>query len=476
MFKKTLLGLAAILFVMGAATAMAEVGTGDVFAKSGDVDINIFGSLKTYPHFMNNADFNDDNTPFDFLGDEHGDLDDDTVTVRNEARLGFSGEGRNWTFLTILEADFALTKNNADRSDTGGNFGIEKLEYTYNFSDYGAPLTIETGWQTKWTDIETGGLLYGDDHPYIGLRGVLNDISWEALTLFIQDDPGENAIDADQADWEAYILKGALPLGGLNMAPFYVFSHNTDREADVHYLGVQSYGKLGMLTPRAEFIYAVGNKDDYIIDGNEADISAWAGFAALEINISDMVNPYFGGQIVTGDSDATDDDIEAFNPITNISRYTPTFGMENAFIYRNVPVLGSQLYSNVPDTLGRASGGYGGIGNSAKAESPGMYSLGLGCKGKQGKFSYKTQLQYFWFEETGALEDLAATEDAIASDDIDDAIGLEFDLQITYHFNDHFSIGNVISIFDPGDGVEDLRGSDYDDTAYLDTIELTWTF
>ncbi|MFW5901814.1 MAG: hypothetical protein ACOCTS_02115, partial [Thermodesulfobacteriota bacterium] len=94
-----------------------------------------------------------------------------------------------------------------------------------------------------------------------------------------------------------------------------------------------------------------------------------------------------------------------------------------------------------------------------------------------GKFSYKTQFQYFWFEETGALEDLRDDDGTpLYAEDIDDEIGWEFDLQLTYHFTSHFSIGNVISIFDPGDGIEDLRGSDYDETAYLDTIELIWTF
>lgn len=479
MGKKTLIFLAAMLLIMGATTAMAEVGTGEVTAKSGDVDINIFGSLKTYPHFMNNADFNDDDTDFDWLLDESGYLDDDTVTVRTEARLGFAGKGKNWNFMAILEGDFVFDKNNTDRGAraneidddigmTGEDFGIEKLEYTYDFSSHGAPMTLETGWNTKWLDIETGGLLYGDDHPYIGLKGTINDIAWEALSLFIYDDAGTVGLgDADQQDWEAYTLRFSFPVQDLKVMPFYAYSHNKAMDADVHYLGAQTFGKLGKLTPRAEFVYAYGDKDDYI-GGDDADISAWAAFAALEVNVSEMINPYFGGQIITGDDNANDDDIEAYNPITNIARYTPTFGMENAFIYRLVPVLGSHLYSNDTTMLG-ANGGYGGISNSAKAESPGMYSMGLGTKGKEGKFSYKTQFQYFWFEETGALEDLEGIS-------IDDEIGWEFDLQLTYHFTNHFSIGNVISIFDPGDGIEDLRGPDFDETAYLDTIELIWTF
>jgi hypothetical protein len=122
------------------------------------VDIEIFGSLKTYPTFMTDSDFNSHNTKYDGLLDEGGWIDD-SATVRNEARLGFSGKGENWSFMTILEADFALDKNNTDRGRrsgeiqdvgmTGNEFGIEKLEFTYDFTSHGAPMQVMTGWDTK---------------------------------------------------------------------------------------------------------------------------------------------------------------------------------------------------------------------------------------------------------------------------------------------------------------------------------------
>jgi len=517
-----LVGLAGFLFLLGSTSAMAEIGTGKVTAKSSDVDISIFGSLKSYPHFLENVDFNNDDTNLDFLVDENGYLDDDDVTVRNEFRLGFRGQGQNWDFMTILEADFALDKNNTDRGSrgyeiddtgmTGEDFGVEKMEFSYDFTNHGMPVKLKTGWNTNFLDLETGAILYGDDHPHIGLEGKINDISWEAMTLFIFDDAGTTGItDADDLDWNVYTLKAVIPFdNGLNISPFFAYSDNNacgknalvdeyiigydqdgnpiyeikpkkvdpkydpshgDGDAEVFYMGIQLFGELGIFVPRAEFVYAYGEKNDFIEqDGSleDGDIRAYAGYASLEANLSSLFKPYIGGFFLSGDDDAYDDDIGAYNPITNSSRYTATFGMENAMIYRAVPALGTNLYSNDTTQLGKTKG-YGGVSNRASAESPGMYTLGLGCKGDYKKFSYKTQFQYFFLEDEGALEDLKEHR-------IDADLGYEFDLQLTYHFNEHFSLGNVISVFDPGDAIEDYWGSSFNDVAYVNTIEMKWTF
>ena len=470
------LAFTSVAFLTG--PALAEMGMGKVTPVTTDVGIQLFGSLKTFPHFVSNMDFNDDDTGFDWLLDESGIIDNDEITVRNEFRLGVKGGGENWKFMSILESDFALDKGNVDRGVrageisndlgmTGEDFGIEKLEFSYDFNSHGLPATLETGWNTTFVDLETGGLFYGDDHPYISLFGNMNKAKWELLAILINDTATMDG-NADEQDWQVYTAKVTLPAGPLKVCPFYGYSDNQTREANVHYLGVQAYGKIGNLKPKAEFVYALGEKENFPATGEDADISAYGGFAAIEAAVSDSVNPYFGGYYISGDEDANDSDIEAFNPITNISRYAGPFGLENAIIYRYLPVAGSHLYSNTFDTLGGA-GGYGGISNSASANSPGMYSLGLGTHGGMNKWSYKTQLQYFWMAEAGALEDVEGKS-------IDDAMGWEFDLQLTYHFNKHFSLGNVIALFDPGDGIEDLRGSDFDEMAIVDTIEMKWTF
>jgi hypothetical protein len=449
--------------------AMAKMGSGQVKAKSSDIDIEMFGSLKTYPHFMTDIDFNSDDTGLDRMLDENGWMKDHSI--RNEIRLGWQATAEKWDFLIVLEGDATLNKANADRGTdntqpgdsgmTGEDFGVEKLNFGYNFG----PLRLDTGWNTKALDIQSGGILYGDDHPYIGLSGKIGTLQWETLYLIVQDevDSKNGLFDGDSSDWRAYTLRLAWKLGEHTLAPIYAFSDNSDHDADVHYLGFEGYGKIGMLTPRLEFIYATGDQDDN-------DIDAWGTYFSVEAAMHPLFQPYVGAYYLTGDEAADDDEVNAFNGITNISRYSPTFGMENAFIYRYIPALGSHLYSNNFNTLGK-SDGYGGISNSSRAEAPGMIMAGLGTKGCYQKWSYKTQLMYFWFEDTGSLEDLADYPGSI-----DDNVGLEFDLQLTYQFNKHFSLGNVLSLFDPGDGIQDLYGDDYDDMALMDTVELQWTF
>ncbi len=430
---------------------------------------------------MGDVDLNSKDTEYDRILDENGWMADHNV--RNELRMGWVGKGDNWDFLIILEADFNLSKAHADRGAdltqsldsgmTGEDFGVEKLNLRYNFG----PVAIKTGWNTRFLDIMTGGVLYGDDHPYIGLEGKLgNNFSWEALYIIVQDETsttGVGAIDADTLDWRVYSLKGIYKMAnGFVISPFYAYSDNSESQssdAKVHYLGAEAYGKLGMFTPRLEFVYATGDTDTWPATGKDYNISAWAAFGSVDINVSPRFIPYFGVTYMTGDDNANDGDIEAFNGITNISRYTPTFGMENAFIYRYIPVLGSHLYSNNFATLGGTSPGYGGIGNSSTGDSPGLISYGLGVKGSMGKFSYKVQGLYMEFEEQGAIEDFYGRG-------IDNEVGIEFDVLLTYKFNKHFSIGNCFSLFNPGDAVEDIRGSSYDDIGMIDTVELKWVW
>ena len=476
--KKLVVFAMAVAFLAFPLTAFGTMG--QMSPASNDINVKFFGSMKTYPSWMSSLDFGGD-SGLDWMLDENGILADHNV--RNELRMGWKGGNDTFDFMIILEGDFNLDKNNTDRGAnkgsatyqilndqgmTGEDFGIEKLDIGYNFG----PFRIHSGWTTRWLDIKTGGLVYGDDHPYIGLTGNIGEnFSWELDYTIVYDATTDSTnispFNGDNLDWRVYSVKGMFKMAnGFVISPFYAFSDNNDDQtnnAQVSYFGLEAYGKLGMFTPRFEIAYANGDTDDNAA-GQDYDISAMAAFASVDIEICPGFIPYLGVKWEEGDSDPTDDDIDAFNAITDISRYTPTFGMENAIVYRYLTSLGTHLYSGNFNRIG-SQPGYGGISNSSRGDAPGLLMWGLGFKGKSGKWSYKVQYMDFSYDEEPMGLDGTST---------DDEVGQEFDARVAYAFSKHFTIANCFAAFEPGDGVQDRLGKEFDDTALVNTVELIW--
>lgn len=493
MMKKlvgSLLVLSMILLPMAAMADKGQVVTGK------DYEITMFGALRALPQFMGNLDFDkrENNgagaANNDLVLDENGWMKDHAV--RTEARVGWRAAGKDWDFLLILEADFSLNKVNVDRQ-TGTNnaigngantaqafntngveansdtFGIEKINFGYEFCPFAK---INVGWNTKFVDLMTGGLIYADDHPYIGLAGKIDKlVNWEILYLTIQDDVFKKAngfYDGDNLDWRAYTARIGFNVQGFTIAPIYAYSDNEMRSADVHYMGIEGYGNVGIFTPRFEYVYALGTKD---VGAVEYDIKAQAAYASLDIAIMKEFVPYFGGYWMTGDDDNFDTDVKAYNGIAMNQRNTPTFGIDSALVYRFVPSLGSFIYESGFQNLGGANG-YGGSSNGQSMCAPGLYMLGLGIKGQViEKFEYKLQYMNFWFENHKALEQvLGNTLDS-------NRVGAEWDLSLTWKFSPNFSLGNVLSIFEPGTATKDrLALGTNDRMAWMNTVELTWNY
>ena len=464
-----------------AANSFAAMGY--VSAKSSDVDIKLFGSEQMWPTFIHNANFNSDSNTLDWIGREDG--HEQEFDIRNQFRMGWKITGNKWSGMFILEDDVNATKTNIDRGENGNNgyssgyFGLEKLEFNYQFSK---TFIWQMGWNGKALDVKTGGLVYCDDHPFIGFKGAGKNWKYEVLFLAIRND-GANAgthirpgsvFKGDNDNLFAYTAKLYYTFdtgsGKLTFAPFFAWQQNQIARADAYYAGFELFGKLGIVTPRFEIVYAGGNKDTAT---DNLDISAWAGFLSFEFDLNKAFKPYFGGWYITGDGDANDGDIDNFQGITNIAKFTPTFGMGygDAFTDTNV-TLGMVLYSINPTLIGTKGGGYGAIGGSGYGDCPGIIWLGLGTKGNLSDvwakgLSYKIQFYYARYEDTGALED-------IKGKNIDEEMGWGTTFLLKYALNKHFYIMNTTTIFDAGDGIQDYWGSSYDDTMIASTFEFAW--
>ncbi|SDE49757.1 hypothetical protein [Desulfuromonas thiophila] len=104
--------------------------------------IDFFGTARVLPTYYKNFDFNDDASDM-FVVNEGGLAKGEHL--RAELRLGWQAKGDKWSVKMITEADVIMQKDTADRSfyagsdkgvnpNTGGEFGIERVELLYAFS------------------------------------------------------------------------------------------------------------------------------------------------------------------------------------------------------------------------------------------------------------------------------------------------------------------------------------------------------
>ena len=467
--------------------------------------IEFFGTAKVKPTYYSNFDF-DDSEDDKFIANEAGLAKGGHM--RAELRLGWKAQGEKWSVKMITEADVIMQKDTADRSfysssekgynpNTGGEFGIERVELLYKFAP---SVELQTGWDIRALDIKSGGLLYGDDHPFIGFRGQLaKTTKYELLYIPIQNMDGINydPMSSDsENDWNVYTLKINQQVGDFNLSPFVAYSDNDSREAQVAYYGLEVTGKAGVFKPSLEIVAAEGEFDD------GRDISSLAAFVGVEMDVCKAFTPYVAFRYTQGDDDASDDDVEGWVGITDIGRFTPMMGMDGGILSEDLgQSYGATLYSLSPErayadgvynqsqfqkvgedgnmvdnktaySAALAANNYGGISNNGSGDNPGRMVVAIGAKGDLSslvdKLSYKTQVFMIWYDET---DNLLNKKDP--GSDVDDYAGTTFDLQLKYALDPNFSIDYIFGVFVPGNGIEDQYG---DDTAMTNCLTLSWKY
>jgi hypothetical protein len=460
-------------------------------------ETTVFGSARVKPTYYGNTDNDSDKEDVPLLNEggfasgEH---------VRAEMRLGVSAKGENWRAKIIAEGDMIMEKDTADRSfytdslkegrpNAGSEFGIERTEFAYTFAK---GLELSTGWDIRSLDIKSGGLVFGDDHPFIGATGQLaENTKYEVLYLIIQN----RALPATDAgyhapvtgDWRAYSLKVdqsfAIPDGKLTISPFFAASANKAREANAYYLGAELTGTVGIISPSAEFAYVTGSF------ANDTDIASYAGYLGAEVALAKVFSPYVALRYTRGDDDAGDKDANGFVGITDIGRFSPLMGMDGNILGEHLHgtnIYGSPLYSFSPD---RAVGGnlYGGISNVSSGNNPGQRLLAVGAKGDLSELvpnlSYKAQAFFIMYDETQNLlnqqsvnEQLArgvAPADVVA-EKVSRYAATTADVQLRYKVSPNFAVEGLLSVLLPGAGIEDQI--DASDPAMIGGLSFDWNF
>ncbi|MEA2109155.1 MAG: hypothetical protein U9P07_07025 [Pseudomonadota bacterium] len=500
--KKSMMALLiCVVFIFAtAAASFAAMGEGSVSTSKG-VDITLFGSNRIIPSYYRNFDFDDDSKDAAILTEGGFGAG---FFVRNEFRMGWKGVGQDgkWGFKFILEDDIHMSKANTDRntygheglggSDYGSEFSVERSNFWYKFG----PVKFSVGWDVKFLDIKTGGLVYGDDHPFMALTGGNKTLNWDLTMMLVNDtddlhDAGVITGNAPN-DYDWYVYYGKLNYtfcagdnAKFTVSPFIAFSDMGSAackdgvDSDAWYSGLEGHGNIGIFKPSFEIAYAGGEMNDaydhYGPNEDDVDIDAWAAFAGLTLALSQEFNPYVTCTWQQGDDDPLDDDAEGFVGITNIARYTP-YGMDGSILYEHFgggAGFGAPLYALSTE---RSTKGYnyGGIGGAGSGNNPGLLFLAAGAKGKIQKASYNIRVCYLEYDEEDSLLEANGL-----SGSIDDEIGWTIDGQLKYSFSPNFYTSLTASYFVVGDGIEDFNeamyGPDYDDEdAILTALELGW--
>jgi hypothetical protein len=473
-----------------AALAIAVLASGPAFA----ADTTVFGSARVKPTYYGNIDNNDkkEDVPMlnegGFASGEH---------VRAEVRLGVSAKGDKWRAKIIAEGDMIMEKDTADRSfynsaqsqnlpNAGAEFGIERTEFAYSFAK---GLELSTGWDIRALDIKSGGLVFGDDHPFVGATGQLaENTKYELLYLVIYN--RERLVDLDpdpnvtrmgfspdspvRDDWRAYSFKVdqgiAVPGGKLTVSPFAAASANKAREANAYYFGAEVTGKVGRITPSAEFAYVTGSF------ANGTDIASYAGYLGAEVGVAKAFNPYLAVRYTKGDDNGTDKKAEGFVGITDIGRFTPLMGMDGNIFGEHLAgganAYGSPLYSYSPERA-LTSNQYGGIGNAGSGDNPGQRLVAIGARGDLSDFvpnlSYKAQAFYVMYDTTKQLLNAKNPTEKVASHALTTA-----DVQLRYKASANFAVEGIVSALLPGEGLEDQINAN--DPALIAGLSFDWTF
>jgi hypothetical protein len=452
------------------------------FAVPAMADISFFGTARILPTYYSNFDFND-NLP------DAPTLNEGGLTmgehIRSELRLGWKAGGDKWKIMMIAESDLIFEKDTVDRSfyntgtkgtpaaaNAGGEFGIERVELNYTFAP---ALVLSTGWNIRAADIRTGGLLFGDDHPFIELGGKLTENLKYALTyIAINNRQLTSGVSPVADDWRAYLLKFNAIVGAgdvkFDLSPMVLYSDNRMRNARVYYYGIEGTGQIGMIKPSFEFIVADGE----FRTTPTVDIKSIAAFAGIELAVSKAFNPYVAFRYAKGDDNSSDNEAEGFVGITDIARFTPLIGMDGNILGEALGnPYGNALYSYAPER--RTPGNlYGGISNAGSGNNPGHKLLAIGAKGAISEpLSYKAQVFMIWFDKTGNIP--VGAGKTVSS--VDKYAGTTFDLQVVYKFSNNFSTNFIYSTFVPGDGIKDQLSTLADDTpAMLASLGLVWTY
>lgn len=524
-----------LLLALGV-SGIAFAGPGSVVIKTdGDITARFGAQVRMIPTYEKDWDFGikekTGNGAFSVHINEAGFVGQGYI--RSEDRLYFNfAKGDIWDVYFALEFDDALSSRTVDRVTVSQGdfqtFGVERLNASVKlpwiYSRFNA------GWDVYTVDLDAGSLVYTDDDPGFSLVGGIANFDWkfgyhkvvESNRRILHPDiaagpptsvGGQNVTntgyDNDRSIYSGRVnftlfkdtkfgliyalndqkVRGNTPTGDVCVAP-------TCQEVNAHFISPIATVNIAGFKLAAQFAHMWGDADkmgvtnaastgNYEIDSNAAfadlsfDMTPWIGFRFI---------PHVGALWTQGDDNPTDNKLEGYVG-KNFQRFIPSFGGENTILGDSNPVIGTILYSFLPDQRGNQNAGLGvgGLVGTGRGDNPGLLLVGGGITVDPIKnWSLRSNVYYLRYNEDFCLTTPAAACAATSSGApnliSERDIGVEFDNEISWWLDKNMVVKGQFSFLFPGDGTRQItralanNGTTPDETAIRLALELLWNF
>jgi len=522
-----------LLLVLGLST-VSLAGPGSVVIKTdGDITAKFGAQVRFVPTYEKNWDFGikekTGNASFFTHGTEYGVVGNGYI--RSEDRLYFNfAKGDIWDVYFALEYDDAVSSRSVDRiRDLQGDFsalGFERLSASVKLPWIWSRLNA--GWDVYHIDLDAGSLVYGDDDPGFWLGGGVANIDWkvgyhkkiEANRRIQANRNAANNIlntgyDNDRDVYSArvnYTLWKDTKVGLMfawNDMNVRTSAPTNDpcippncQQVDTLYISPIFTGTIAGFKIAAQFSHAFGDAEqmftaatpglprDFDIDSNAFffdvayDMTPWFGFRFI---------PHIGFMWTQGDENPDDNKLEGYTGVTNLHRFFSSFGGENTILADANPVVGTVVYSFLPDQRGNQNSNLaiGGIGGTGRGDNPGLLLIGGGITVDPIKnWSYRTNVYYMEFNESFCIQtvtfdvplnrNVCGTAPIDGNKITDSEIGVAWDNEVSWWLDKNMVVKGQFSFLFPGDGIKQvtkqLSGVATDETAIRLAFELLWNF
>ncbi|MBV6341927.1 hypothetical protein [Candidatus Magnetobacterium casense] len=341
--------------------------------------------------------------------------------------------------------------------DVKGFATIEELWAEVNATD---SLVVRAGVQEYTSDLI--GSVYKDTDLGVRVYGKLSSgIDWSLYAAQrVENDllSGYNS-PSDLRDQQIVIAHMQFTLASQTVKPSLSFNHDREgdhkfgragkyEKVDVVYPGVTTYGDVGPFKLLTGLYGAFGMQRDVVLLGKiplqDQKVSAFAGYFDLALPLG-MFTPHLGFLYVSGDDNPLDDKAHGFDAI---SERVDVWGAHGIVINDRISLPGglTVVRDHSPYTSLRDRDA------SSNFVNPGGTTINLGLIVNPIKqLTIDTNLTYFWWNETEVLEAVVGP--------LGKNIGLEWNADISYDINKHFTVYVAGAAFWPDEDMSAIYGN-----------------